>query len=137
MFSDGLDCKRCSGSSIASLFSEHALRCFHYPCFALEAPRLARSVSLSAEKVDYASMDVDTLEKEIEGARRKLLDLRLEKRQQSKRSNFKSSEVRELKAKVARIMPFYEAKASAGGPLDAKRAQAKERQANKKETVEA
>ena len=101
------------------------------------APRLARSVSLSAEKVDYASMDVDTLEKEIEGARRKLLDLRLEKRQQSKRSNFKSSEVRELKAKVARIMPFYEAKASAGGPLDAKRAQAKERQANKKETVEA
>ena len=84
------------------------------------------------------AMDVDALEKIIEESRRKLLDLRLEKRQQSKKAQFKSSEVRALKATVARVMPFYEAKLDgvSGAPVDQKRSMAKERRA-KKETVEA
>lgn len=109
--------------------------------FAPSVPAARAPVAVFAEKVDYASMDVDSLEKEIETNRRRLLDLRLEKRQQSKRANFKSSEVRELKANVARIMPFYEAKlgedVKAGGPMDSKRSMAKERQAKKDEKVEA
>jgi len=87
--------------------------------------------------VDYDAMDVDALEKEIEAARRRLFDMRLEKRQQAKRANFKSSEVRELKAKVARMMPFYEAKldgdARSGTTRAAKRSMAKERRALKLE----
>ena len=67
-------------------------------------------VAAADPAVDYDAMDVDALEKEIETARRRLFDMRLEKRQQAKRATFKSSEVRELKAKVARMMPFYEAK---------------------------
>tara|TARA_B100000405_G_C16390607_1_gene302868 strand:+ start:34 stop:432 length:399 start_codon:yes stop_codon:yes gene_type:complete len=102
------------------------------------APVAPRATRLRAETADYASMDVDALEKIIEESRRKLLDLRLEKRQQSKKAQFKSSEVRALKATVARVMPFYEAKLDgvSGAPVDQKRSMAKERRA-KKETVEA
>lgn len=74
----------------------------------------ATNLKAADAAVDYEAMDVDALEKEIEGARRKLFDMRLEKRQQSKRANFKSSDVRKLKGDVARMMPFYEAKL--GGP---------------------
>lgn len=100
-------------------------------------------VAAADPAVDYDAMDVDALEKEIETARRRLFDMRLEKRQQAKRATFKSSEVRELKAKVARMMPFYEAKlggdARSGTTRAAKRSMAKERRALKleKEAVEA
>ena len=57
------------------------------------APVAPRATRLRAETADYASMDVDALEKIIEESRRKLLDLRLEKRQQSKKAQFKSSEL--------------------------------------------
>jgi hypothetical protein len=48
------------------------------------------SVVVKAE--DYASMDAATLEKEINDARKGLFDLRLEKRQSSKKASFKPSD---------------------------------------------
>ncbi|KAJ1455414.1 hypothetical protein M885DRAFT_520353 [Pelagophyceae sp. CCMP2097] len=75
-----------------------------------------RTVAVQAEKEakpDYSTFAADALENELRSAHHRLLELRLEKQQQAKRANYKSSEVRALKAKVSRIMPFYEAQAEA------------------------
>lgn len=66
----------------------------------------ARGVAL---KVDYASMTAEALEEELRASHRKLFEMKLE-RQQSKKKEFKSHEVRALKKKIAQIMPVFESK---------------------------
>ncbi|KAJ8605100.1 hypothetical protein CTAYLR_000395 [Chrysophaeum taylorii] len=76
--------------------------------FTLSGPGFAHR-RLAAAEINYADMTVEALEEELRSAHKKMFEMRLD-RQQSKRKDFKSSEYRKLKKKIAQIMPIFESK---------------------------
>eukprot|EP00633_Aureoumbra_lagunensis_P003538 CAMPEP_0197285286 /NCGR_PEP_ID=MMETSP0890-20130614/510_1 /TAXON_ID=44058 ORGANISM="Aureoumbra lagunensis, Strain CCMP1510" /NCGR_SAMPLE_ID=MMETSP0890 /ASSEMBLY_ACC=CAM_ASM_000533 /LENGTH=79 /DNA_ID=CAMNT_0042752633 /DNA_START=144 /DNA_END=383 /DNA_ORIENTATION=+ len=73
---------------------------------------------MSAEAtVDYASMTVEKLEEELRATHNAVFAMRLEQ-MQSKRKEFKSSELRKLKKKIAQIMPYLEEKTAIASEIE-------------------
>mmetsp|Transcript_29843 Transcript_29843/g.96294 ORF Transcript_29843/g.96294 Transcript_29843/m.96294 type:complete len:118 (-) Transcript_29843:1023-1376(-) len=79
---------------------------------AFYAPPQRAAVRLLAAKTevpDYGSMTLEVIQAELEKTKKEMFGMNVEK-WQAKKKSFDSAEYRELKKKVARMMPFYELK---------------------------